>query len=382
MDGRLDEGFWLMVCSASLAPFSVSPPAAVGRWGMPDCGKDVTGVRAGLRSVWVFMTRGLGYYENYKGGEAFSKYGLPDLIINGQPVTETDLVRQKWLDNYFYGQIISTQYKSENHTLTIGGGWTVYDGNHHGDITWAKYGFDQGFRYYDQDAKKSDINGYAKWQFQFSKTLSLFTDLQYRHVQHRMDGFADRPSLFINRKFDFLNPKAGLTFSKNGWQAYASYALAQKEPNRDDFEASLTNQPSKEMLHDFEAGIEKRTARFNVGANLYYMLYKDQLVVTGMINDVGAYTRVNVPNSYRAGIELQGRYTFASWINATANLSLSRNKIKAFTEYLDDYDGNWEWVGQQNVTHKKTDIDFSPAVVGGASLNIQPVKNLELSLLG
>jgi iron complex outermembrane receptor protein len=330
----------------------------------------------------VFMTRGLGYYENYKGGEAFNGYGLPDLVIDGQTVTATDLVRQKWLDNYFYGQIISTQYKTDQHTLTVGGGWTVYDGNHHGDVTWAKYGFDQGLRYYDVDAKKSDINAYAKWQFQFSKVLSLFTDVQYRHVQHRMDGFADRPSLFINRKFDFLNPKAGLTYAKNGWQSYVSYALAQKEPNRDDFEASLTNQPSKEMLHDFEAGIEKKTSRFQASANLYYMLYKDQLVVTGMINDVGAYTRINVPNSYRTGIELQGGYVFAPWINATANLTFSRNKIRSFTEYLDDYDGNWEWTGQQNVTHKNTDIAFAPKVVGGASLNLLPVKNLELSLLG
>lgn len=330
----------------------------------------------------VFMTRGLGYYENYKGGEAFSDYGLPDLVIDGQPVTGTDLVRQKWLDNYFYGQILSTQYKTDKHTVTIGGGWTVYDGNHHGDVTWAKYGFDQGLRYYDVDAKKSDVNAYAKWQFQFSKVFSLFTDMQYRHVQHRMDGFADRPSLFINRKFDFLNPKAGLTYAKNGWLSYVSYALAQKEPNRDDFEASLTNQPRREMLHDFEAGIEKKTSRFQASANLYYMLYKDQLVVTGMINDVGAYTRINVPNSYRAGIELQGGYIFAPWINATANLAFSRNKIRSFTEYLDDYDGNWEWMGQQNVTHRNTDIAFAPKVVGGASLNLLPVKNLELSLLG
>lgn len=329
----------------------------------------------------VFMTRGLGYYENYKGGEKFSDYGLPDLTINGQLITETDLVRQKWLDNYFYGQIISTQYKTDKHTLTVGGGWTVYDGNHHGDVTWAKYGFNQGLRYYDLDAKKSDINAYAKWQYQFTNAFSFFTDVQYRHVQHRMNGFADRPTLFIERKFDFVNPKAGLTYAKNGWQTYISYALGQKEPNRDDFEASLTNQPRREQLHDFEAGIEKRGTRYNVSANLYYMLYKDQLVLTGMINDVGAYTRVNVPNSYRAGIELQGGYVFNTWLNATANISFSKNKISSFTEFLDDYDANWEWTGQQAVTHKNTDIAFAPAVVGGFTLNILPVKNLEFGLL-
>ncbi|TXJ29326.1 MAG: TonB-dependent receptor [Chitinophagaceae bacterium] len=340
-----------------------------------------------LSSKWhfntaVFLTRGLGYYENYKGGEKFTKYGLPNLVIDGQTITKTDLVRQKWLDNYFYGQILSTQYKSDKHTLTIGGGWTVYDGNHHGDVIWAKYGFDQGLRYYDLDAKKTDINAYAKWQYQLTNALSLFTDVQFRHVQHKMDGFAERPTLFINRKFDFVNPKAGLTYAKNGWQTYLSYALGQKEPNRDDFEASLTNQPKKEMMHDFEAGIEKKTSRFQGGANFYYMLYKDQLVLTGMINDAGAYTRVNVPNSYRAGIELQGAYIFNSWLNANANLSFSRNKIKKFTEYLDDYDANGEWIGQQSVEHKNTTIAFAPAVVGGASLNFLPVKNLEIGLLG
>ena len=329
----------------------------------------------------AFLTRGLGYYENYKGGEKFADYGLPNLVINGGTIEETDLVRQKWLDNYFYGQILSAQYKNDKHMLTVGGGWSIYDGQHYGDIIWAKYGFDNGFRYYDVDARKSDINAYVKWQYQFSAHWNLFADMQYRHVQHKMNGFSNNPALFINRKFDFLNPKAGIMYAENGWQSYFSYALANKEPNRDDFEAGLINQPKKETLHDFEAGIEKRTTRFHAGATVYYMQYKDQLVLTGMINDVGAYTRINVPNSYRTGIELQGGYVFTDWLNAVANLTLSKNKINAFTEYLDDYDANWEWIGQHSVTHQKTDIAFSPSVIGGATINILPVKNLELSFL-
>ena len=330
----------------------------------------------------AFLTRGVGYYENYKAQEKFSKYGLPDLVLRDTTIKRTDLVRQKWLDNYFYGQILSAHYKKNKHDLTIGGGWTVYDGQHHGDIIWAQFVVDKGYRYYNLDALKSDINLYAKWQYDFSAYWNLFADMQYRHVQHKMNGFADNPTLLINRKFDFLNPKAGILYSKNGWQTYFSYAVANKEPNRDDFEASPSNQPKKETLHDFEAGVEKRTGKFHTGATVYYMLYKDQLVLTGMINDVGAYTRVNVPDSYRAGIELSGGYTFADWLNAVANLSFSRNKIKSFTEYLDDYDANWEWTGQAAVEHKKTDIAFSPSVVGAATLNILPVKNLEISLLG
>ncbi|MET0391834.1 MAG: TonB-dependent receptor [Chitinophagaceae bacterium] len=330
----------------------------------------------------AFLTRGLGYYENYKGGEKFADYGLPDLVIGGTAFEETDLVRQKWLDNHFYGQIFSAQYRKNKNTLTAGGGWTVYDGNHHGDITWAQYGVSNGYRYYDVDALKSDINLYAKWQHDLTAAWSLFTDLQYRHVQHKMEGFAANPSLFIDRKFDFINPKAGISWSRNGWQTYFSYALASKEPNRDDFEASPTSQPQKETLHDFEAGVEKRAASWQASATVYYMLYRDQLVLTGMINDVGAYTRINVPHSYRTGIELQGSYVFTSWLNATANLTLSRNKIRSFTEFLDEYDPSFKWIGQQSVEHRKTDIAFSPAMIGGATLTILPAKNIAFSLVG
>lgn len=340
-----------------------------------------------LNSHWdfntaFFLTRGKGYYENYKADEDFSDYGLPDLIINGSPVSSTDLVRQKWLDNYFYGQILSAQFKSDRHAFTFGGGWTVYDGSHYGQVIWAKYGFDNDYRYYDVDALKTDLNAYAKWQFQFKPNWNLFTDMQYRHVEHDMNGFSANPSLLIDRSFDFFNPKAGISYAKNGWQHYLSYAIGNKEPNRDDFEAGLDNQPRPEQLQDFEAGTEKRTDKYFIGASLYYMLYKDQLVLTGQINDVGAYTRVNVPNSYRTGIELQAGYMFAKWINATANLTLSRNKIKSFTEYLDDYNANWEWTGQQALVHSNSDIAFSPAVTGNAILNLIPVKDLEFALMG
>lgn len=329
----------------------------------------------------IFLTRGMGYYENYKVQENFSDYGLPNLVLRDTTIEKTDLIRQKWLDNYFYGQVLSVQYKNDKHALTIGGGWTVYDGVHHGDVIWAQFGIDNGYRYYDLDALKSDINAYAKWQYQLSPYWNVFTDLQYRHVQHKMTGFSNNPSLFINRKFDFLNPKAGIMYNKNGWQSYFSYALANKEPNRDDFEAGITHQPKKETLHDFEAGIEKKSAKFYAGVTLYYMQYKDQLVLTGMINDVGSYTRTNVPDSYRTGIELQGGYTFSNWLNAVANISFSRNKIKAFTEYLDVYDVDFNSLDQKAILHEKTDIAFSPSVVAGVTLNILPAKNIEINLL-
>lgn len=339
-----------------------------------------------LNTSWQFntalyLTRGKGYYENYKGNEKLSKYGLPNLVLGDTTISRTDLVRQKWLDNYFYGQILSLQYRKDRHEWVIGGGWSRYQGDHFGKVIWAKYGFDEGYQYYDNDAWKTDVNVYTKWQYQLTTAFSLFADLQYRRVQHRMNGFEENPALTIDRSFNFFNPKAGITYRQNGWQAFVSYAHAGKEPNRDDFQASLNNQPKKETLHDFEAGVEKRTSRFSAGVNLYYMLYKDQLVQTGMINDVGAYTRINVPNSYRMGVELQGGVIINKWLNATANLTLSRNKIKAFTEFLDDYDADFEWIGQQSVQHRNTDIAFSPALIAGGSINILPVKNFEISLL-
>ena len=158
---------------------------------------------------------------------------------------------------------------------------------------------------------------------------STFADLQYRHVMHDMKGFADNPTLFINRSFNFFNPKAGINYNNNGWNAYLSYAMAHKEPNRDDFQASVQQQPEAETLHDFEAAIERRKNKYNFSATLYYMLYKNELVLTGEINDVGSYTRTNVPNSYRAGIELQGGVAVNSWLTASGNITFSRNKIKS-----------------------------------------------------
>jgi len=193
-----------------------------------------------------------------------------------------------------------------------------------------------------------------------------------------MDGFEGSPDLFVHRKFNFFNPKAGISYNNNGLHAYISYALAHREPNRDDFQASPSQQPTHETLHDFELGAEKKTSRYNWVATFYYMLYNNQLVLTGKINDVGSYTRINVPNSYRTGIELQAGAVVSNWLNASANLTFSRNKIKSFTEYVDNYDD-----GKQTAMQRaNTDISFSPTVIGGGVINILPFKKAGLSLLG
>ncbi|NCI49745.1 TonB-dependent receptor [Sediminibacterium roseum] len=327
----------------------------------------------------VFLTRGKGYYEEYKAQQSFTKYGLPaSVVVGGTTYTQTDIVRQRWLDNYFYGQILSLQYKNKNDEFTFGGGWTVYDGKHYGTIAWLQYGtVPANHRYYDYPAKKTDVNVYTKWQHRIDANWTSFADLQYRYVKHDMNGFEDNPNLYVSRDFDFINPKAGITYAKNGWQTSISYALGRKEPNRDDFQAGITTQPKAETMHDIEAGVEKRTAAYHFGATVYYMYYINQLVLTGQINDVGSYTRKNIPHSYRLGIELQAAAVVNKWMNVAGNLTLSRNKIASYTEYIDNYDNG----GQDEKVHRNTDISFSPPVTAAATLSFIPVRNVELSFI-
>jgi len=192
-----------------------------------------------------------------------------------------------------------------------------------------------------------------------------------------MNGFSDNPTLNVNRSFGFFNPKAGIVYNAMGWQSYLSYAVARKEPNRDDFQAGVNSQPTYETLHDWELGIEKKTTKYSFGITGYYMKYNNQLVLTGEINDVGAYTRVNIPNSYRAGIEIQAGAKINQWLNLSGNTSFSRNKISSFTEYIDDYDNG----GQVAIVHNNTDISFSPSMVSALTINFNPLNNWEISLL-
>jgi iron complex outermembrane receptor protein len=207
------------------------------------------------------------------------------------------------------------------------------------------------------------VNGYAKYSRKLGTSFEAFADIQYRRVLYQMNGYRKTPDAIVRETYDFVNPKGGITYTKDDYLVYLSYSMGSKEPNRNDFEANLGQDLKPEKLHDFEMGFEKRNNKLSYSATLYYMLYKDQLVLTGNINDVGEYLRANVPDSYRMGIELQARNRFTQWLQASANLTLSSNKIK-------DY----------GVEKKTTDIAFSPNVIAGAVISILPVKDLEISL--
>ena len=321
----------------------------------------------------VFYVKGKGYYEQYKADQDYADYGLPDPDIN---TTSSDMVRRLWLDNDFYGDIFSVNYKDNKSDITLGGAVTAYDGSHYGKVIWAKNGLTVDRRWYDLNADKNDLNFYLKEQTRFANNWQFYYDLQFRHVNYDINGFRDNPSLIINNDYNFFNPKAGISYNKNKWKGYFSFAVANKEPNRDDFEAGQSQQPKPERLYDWEAGAELVKLNWNVGANIYYMKYKDQLVLTGKINDVGAYTRTNIPESYRAGIELEGAVMFNKYVNASANIAFSKNKVLNFAEFVDDYDNG----GQKTYNYSTTDIALSPELVSGGSLNILPLKNWEISL--
>ena len=328
-------------------------------------------------NVAFFYTKGKGYYEEYRAAQNFIDYDVATPVIAGDTITSTDLIRQLWLDNNFYGTVFSLQYKKQLTQLTFGGGWNEYDGDHFGKVIWADIGFPKDYEWYRVSAVKKDFNLYAKWQQQVDEHLQSFLDIQYRNVPYNLYGFESNPNLVVRNNYHFLNPKIGFTYTNHNWKGYVSYALANKEPNRDDFEASLNEQPTYETLHDFELGIQHSINKFSWNLVAYYMRYQNQLVLTGKINDVGAYTRTNIPKSYRAGLEAILSYHILPQLKWDVNVALSENKILNFTEYLDDYDNGGQKVNQ----YSKTDISFSPPVIAGSTITWQPLSQLEFSLL-
>jgi len=325
----------------------------------------------------LFFTKGKGYYEEYRAGQSYDDYHLPYPILGTDTFYTSDFIRQLWLNNNFYGDIFSLQYHNAKTEFTVGGAYTRYEGDHYGKLIWAEHGITGPDIYYDHDAFKNDFNSYAKLLHKISKNWRAYVDLQYRHVKYDINGFEDNPDLVIKNHYDFFNPKIGISYDYKEWNGYFSYSIANKEPNRDDFEAGKDQQPKPEHLNDVELGIARRSGKYNWGATFYYMKYRDQLVLTGKINDVGAYTRTNIPDSYRMGIELQGGIQPVTWFKAGANLTLSKNKVQHFTEYIDDYDNG----GQKLNNYSSTNIALSPNTIGAATISFLPRKNFEISLM-
>jgi len=328
----------------------------------------------------LHYTQGSGYYEEYKIAQPFAKYNLTPVIMG---VDTTDLVRRLWLTNYFYGVTYNLNYQAQkNLNFTLGGAYNQYRGQHYSRLEWTQQNTNitPDYEYSRDNAFKTDFNIFGKMDYRLG-SVNLYVDLQYRHIYYSFLGF-DRNLNNVQQSasLNFFNPKVGLSFQIDpGNNLYASFAVGNHEPNRDDYTNSTpSSRPKAETLYDFEAGYRTKQGIFTGGINGFYMLYDNQLVLTGSLNDVGAAIRSNVKDSYRAGVELDGRVQLLQPLYWSVSAALSTNKVKNFQQYLYNYDTDQTELVQQ---YKKTDIAYSPNFVGSSEIGYSPIKGGEIALI-
>ena len=332
----------------------------------------------------LHYTYGRGYYEQYRTDDDLADYNIPDIISAGDTIVSTDLVRQKWLDNDFYGMTGSLTYRYGKWNAHFGGGWNHYDGRHFGKVIWARNAGTSSINHewYRNEGLKRDWNSYLKVIYQAGRRLSLYGDLQYRSIRHKITGIDDDlRDISQSREYRFLNPKTGASFEiSNRQRLAASVAVGHREPNRSNFVDAdpAHGVPGYETLVDYEMSYRLNSNRTSLEANLYYMDYDNQLVLTGEINDVGSPVMVNMKDSYRAGIELIAGMMPVESLRWDINLTLSRNRIRNYMDYVDDWDN---WGSQETRFREETTLSFSPSVVGGSKISYEIIEGLKVGLL-
>lgn len=315
------------------------------------------------------LTNGDGYYENYKQDAKFSKYDLPNIIENGNTITRTDFIRKKWLDNSFYGVVSNLFGNFKNLNLNFGVAANQYFGRHFGNVTGVKYTNISEHEYYRNNALKNEISGFVKAIYKINQ-FEIFGDLQLRNIDYKtyvIDANAEEGAN-LSQKWTFFNPKFGVNYQIENGKIFLSYAHAHREPNRDDLFANPNTKPEK--LHDFELGLEKTFGDVAFTANAYYMNYVNQLVLSGEINMVGEFIKINSGKSYRLGIELGALAKISEKLNISGNLTLSQNKNVDFK--IED---------NSSVNNLgNTSISFSPNVIANGIIQYKPIKNLQLNI--
>lgn len=327
-----------------------------------------------FNSIWnlettFHLTNGRGYYENYKQDAKFSKYDLSNIIENGSAITRTDFIRKKWLDNNFYGVVSNLYGNFDRLNLNFGVAANQYFGRHFGNVSGVKYTNIFEHEYYRNNALKNEISGFVKAIYRIND-FELFGDVQVRNIDYKTYVLkaSEEDGVDMSKNWLFFNPKAGVNYRIENGKIFFSYAHAQREPNRDDLFANPNTK--QEKLHDFELGIEKTIGNVSFTANAYYMNYVNQLVLSGEINNVGAFIKTNSGKSYRLGVELGVLAKISEKLNLSGNITLSKNKNKEF-----------KIEGSTTVTELgNTDISFSPNIIANAIIQYKPTKGLQLNL--
>lgn len=317
-------------------------------------------------------TKGEGYFEQYKEDEDFETYGFEPIEIGGDTINTTDLIRRRWLDNDFYAANANVNYKNNKIDFTGGAFYSYYTGDHFGEVIWARYASNSEIRdrYYEGNGEKSEFTVFSKATYRITEQWSFFGDLQGRFLNYKTAGItSDLLPLNVDENYAFFNPKAGLTYKFNASnQFYFSYGKAHREPSRNDYEQDIT---TAEKLDDFELGWRFASEKTKVNTNVYYMNYKDQLVLSGELNDVGAGLRTSSGKSYRLGLEVDAEIKLMKNLRTLPNIALSTNKN---VDFVTSRDGELVNLGNTN-------ISFSPAIVAANMLEYSPIKKLQLGFL-
>jgi iron complex outermembrane receptor protein len=330
----------------------------------------------------LHYTKGSGYYEEYKNADSLKNYGITPVTIGGSTIEATDLVRRLWLSNDFYGLTYNLNYKPDDKlNMTLGGAYNEYKGAHYNNIEWTQQSTNipPDYEYSRNDAKKTDFNIFGRAEYHIGDLL-LYGDLQFRHIYYSFLGFDQNLNNVQQQvQLNFFNPKAGITYQLDSHSnIYGSFAVGNHEPNRSDFvNSSPQSRPKAENLKDFEFGYRYSAPAFSATINGFYMLYKNQLVLTGALDDVGEAIRTNIKDSYRAGIEVSTRVKIAEPLSWYANATLSTNKVKNFEQYLQNYDTNT----LDGTQYSKTDIAYSPDFTGSSTISYHPIKNAEIAFI-
>lgn len=331
----------------------------------------------------LHYTYGYGYYEEFRPNNKLSKFGLVATDADGKNIKRTDFVRKKGLTQHTYGLVWNANYKDDAWDIIGGISLQNFDGNHFGRLNYAANDYVRqqilahgDYTYYDSDAHKLDGSVFVKAAYHISEQWDAFADMQYRHVGYKTDGINDKfyddesgyynQKLDIDKKYDFLNPKAGFSWTKDGHRVYGSVAMSHREPERNNFtDNGSYPAPSAEQVLDYEVGYTYNGGIFRAGANFYYMDYKDQFVQTGAVSDIGENLTTNIKDSYRMGVELQAGVDPISWLTIEGNAALSKNKIKDFDEVVEDWDK-----GSQTFHYDNSTLAFSPSAILNGFVNV------------